>query len=74
MEFLPWMKNPNLLMPTVGFEPQPPSNSVVVITPRLAHRRNHSATEHWFFDLEAKLTVLDYTCTKKSEIDQMVRT
>ena len=24
--------------------PQPPSNSVVVITPRLAHRLNHSAT------------------------------
>ena len=25
--------------------PRPPSNSVVVITPRLAHRPNHSATE-----------------------------
>ena len=21
LEFLPWMKNPNLLMPAVGFEP-----------------------------------------------------
>ena len=29
--------------------PQPPSNSVVVITPRLAHRPNHSATELWQF-------------------------
>ena len=28
--------------------PRPPSNSVLVIAPRLAHRLNHSATEHFF--------------------------
>ena len=28
--------------------PRPPSNSVVVITPRLAHRPNLSATELWY--------------------------
>ena len=27
--------------------PCPPNNSVAVITPRLAHHLDHSATEHW---------------------------
>ena len=28
---------------------RPPSNSLVVLTPKLDHRLNHSATEDWFF-------------------------
>ena len=46
LKFLPWMKNPNTLM---DWNPRPPSTSVVVITPRLAHCLNHSATEHLFW-------------------------
>ena len=48
-KFLPWIKNPIQLMPAVGFEPTTPSHSVVVLTPRLVHCLNNSATEHWVF-------------------------
>ena len=45
LEFLPWIKNPNLLMLALGFEPTTSRHSVVVIKHRLAHRLNHLATE-----------------------------
>ena len=44
LEFLPWIKNPNLLMLALGFEPTTSRHSVVVIKHRLAHRLNHLAT------------------------------
>ena len=46
IKFLIQIKNPILLMPTVGLEPT--SHSVVMFIPRLANFLNHSATEDWY--------------------------
>ena len=51
--------------------PRPPSNSVVAITPRLAHCPNHSATELWMY-LGAEGLTTQYWANSDSSIVMII--